>query len=94
MLYFGHVLLAKGISANPEKVENITDCPVPQNIKEMQSFLELTSYYRQFINHSVKKAQCHHKLVGPTANKTKRMPVLKRRMRLLLLTQNQRCSNG
>ena len=34
----------------------------------MQSFLGLASYYRQFIPHFAKKAQCIHELIGPTAN--------------------------
>ena len=38
ILFLGHVLLAKGISANPEKVEKVKTWPVPKNIKEVQSF--------------------------------------------------------
>ena len=37
----------------------------------MQSFLGLASYYRHFIPHFAKKAQCLHELVGPTASKPK-----------------------
>ena len=69
VLFLGHVLLAKGILANPENVEKVKTWPVPKNIKEVQSFLGLASYYRQFINKFVKKAQCFHELVGPTSNK-------------------------
>ena len=72
VLFLGHILLAKGISANPEKVEKVKTWPVPKNIKEVQSFLGLASYYRQFINKFAKKAQCLHKLVGPTTNKHKK----------------------
>ena len=39
VLFLGHILLAKGISANPEKVEKVKTWPVPKNIKEVQSFL-------------------------------------------------------
>ena len=46
VLFLGHILLAKGISANPEKVEKVKTWPVPKNIKEVQSFLGLASYYR------------------------------------------------
>ena len=56
VLFLGHILLAKGISANPEKVEKIKTWPVPTNIKEVQSFVRLASYYRQFINKFAKKA--------------------------------------
>ena len=69
VLFLGHILSANGISANPEKVKI---WPVPKNIKEVQSFLGLASYYKQFINKFAKKAQCHHRLVGPTSNKQKK----------------------
>ena len=71
MLFLGHVLLAEGISANPEKVDKVKTRPVPKNIKEAQSFLGLASYYRCFIPHFAKKARCLHELVGPTASKPK-----------------------
>ena len=70
-MFLGHVLLAKGISANPDKVDKVKTWPVPKNIKEVQSFLGLASYYRHFIPHFPKKAQCFHELVGPTASKPK-----------------------
>ena len=56
VLFLGHILSADGISANPEKVEKVKTWPVPKNIKEVQSFLGLTSYYRQFINKFAVKA--------------------------------------
>ena len=46
--------------------------PAPRNIKEVQSFWGLTSYYRQFIIKFAEKAQCLHELVGPTSNKHKK----------------------
>ena len=72
ILFLGHILLAKGISANPEKVEKIRTWPVPKNIKEVQSFLGLASYYRWFIDKFARKARCLHELVGPTSNKHKK----------------------
>ena len=72
VLFLGHILSAKGISANPEKVEKVKTWPVPKNIKEVQSFLGLASYYRQFISKFAEKAQCPHELVGPTTNKHKK----------------------
>ena len=41
VLFLGHILLAKGISANPEKVEKVKTWPVLKNIKELQSILGL-----------------------------------------------------
>ena len=72
VLFLDHILLAKGISANPEKVEKVKTWSVPKNIKEVQSFLGLASYYRQFISKFAKKAQCLHELLGPTSNKQKK----------------------
>ena len=69
VLFLDHILSAKGISVNPEKVEKVRTWPVPKNIKEVQSFLGLASYYRQFIDKFAEKARCLHKLVGPTSNK-------------------------
>ena len=71
VLFLGHVLSAEGISAKPEKVDKVKTWPVPKNIKEVQSFLGLASYYRHFIPHFTKKAWCLHELVGPTASKPK-----------------------
>ena len=69
ILFLGHILSAKGISVNPEKVEKVRTWPVPKNIKEVQSFLGLASYYRRFIDKFAEKARCLHELVGPTSNK-------------------------
>ena len=69
VLFLGHILLSKGISGNPEKVEKVRTWPVPKNIKKVQSFLGLASYYRWFIDKFAKKARCLHELVGPTSNK-------------------------
>ena len=72
VLFLGHVLPAEGISVNPEKVEKLKTWPVPKNIKEVESFLGLASYYRWFIQHFAKKTWCLHELVGPTASKPKK----------------------
>ena len=52
-------------------MDKVKTWPVPKNIKEVQSFLGLASYYRRFIPHFAKKARCLHELVGPTASKPK-----------------------
>ena len=49
VLFLGHILSSRGISANPEKVEKVWDWPIPTNAKEVHSFLGLASYYQQFI---------------------------------------------
>ena len=47
--YLGHVFSAKGMSADPSKVQDITDWPVPTNATEVRQFLGLVSYYRRYI---------------------------------------------
>ena len=47
--FLGHILSAKGISPNPEKVDKVQDWPLPKTSKEVHSFIGLASYYRRFI---------------------------------------------
>ena len=70
VLFLGHVLLAEGISANPEKwIKSRPGLFLKHQGRAI--FLGLASYYRHFIPHFAKKAQCLHELVGPTASKPK-----------------------
>ena len=70
IVFLGHILLAEGISANPEKVKN---WPVPTNPKELQSFWGLASYYCNFISKFTAIAKFLHQLVGPANHhKTKK----------------------
>src|SRR4051812_7791041 len=47
--YLGHVISKEGIATDPKKVEIIKTWPKLNNLKELQSFLGLCNYYRQFI---------------------------------------------
>ena len=89
VLFLCHILLAKGISANPEKVEKVKTWPVPKNIKEVQSFLGLASYYRQFIDKFAKKAWCLHKLIGPTTNKYRKARTKKEKNNPTTVTKSE-----
>ena len=89
VLFLGHILSAKGISGNPEKVEKVKTWPVSKNIKEVQSFLGLASYYRRFISKFAEKAWCLHKLVGPTTNKHNTSRAKKDRNESTTVTQNE-----
>ena len=66
VIFLGHILSADGISAKLEKVDKVRDWPVPNNAKELHSFLGLASYYCQFIPNFAHIAKCLHQLVGPT----------------------------
>lgn len=48
--FLGHLLTQVVIIPNPEKIECITNYPVPNNFKELQSFLGLSNYFRRFID--------------------------------------------
>ena len=78
MIFLGHILSADRISANPGKVDNVRDWPVPKNAKELHSFLDLAPYYCQCIPNFTHMAKCLHELLGPTnIKKTKGKKVRK-----------------
>ncbi|KAL5835343.1 hypothetical protein ACOSQ4_014840 [Xanthoceras sorbifolium] len=47
--FLGHIVSAKGMKANPKKIEVIMEWKSPRNIAEVRSFLGLTGYYRRFM---------------------------------------------
>ena len=47
--FLGHVILAEGISVDPQKIEAIVNWKPPTNVSEVRIFLGLTSYYRKFV---------------------------------------------
>jgi hypothetical protein len=47
--FLGHVLSAKGIAVNPNKVKDILEWNSPTTIHQVRSFLGLAGYYRRFI---------------------------------------------
>lgn len=44
----GHLISAKGVSADPEKLRAMIEYPAPTNLQELRGFLRLTSYYLRF----------------------------------------------
>ena len=47
--FFGNVLTDQGIKPDPKKVETIKQWPVPQNVKDLQSFLGAVNFLGKFI---------------------------------------------
>ena len=64
--YLGHVISAKGITPDPEKIEKLRNYKRPTTIVEIQSFLGLASYYRRFIKNF---AEIAHPLIELTKKK-------------------------
>ena len=50
VVYLGFVVSRDGISPDPLKVEAVRNFPQPGDVKTLQSFLGLASYYRRFIS--------------------------------------------
>ena len=47
--FLGHMVLASGMSVDPEKVEVVMSWERPKSVFEIRSFLGLAGYYRRFI---------------------------------------------
>ncbi|CAF2066495.1 unnamed protein product [Rotaria magnacalcarata] len=49
MQYLEYIITQNGIKPDPDLIKPITNSPQPRKIKDVQSFLGLTGYYRRFI---------------------------------------------
>ena len=61
--FLGHVVTPICIQTALEKIKKVKSWPTPNTIKEAQSFIGLTSYYRRFIKGHSKIANPIHKFI-------------------------------
>lgn len=47
--YLGHIVSSRGVAMHMEKVQAALEWPTPCNLRELQGFLSLTSYYRKIV---------------------------------------------
>ncbi|XP_022816983.1 uncharacterized protein K02A2.6-like [Spodoptera litura] len=47
--YLGYVINKDGLHKSPQKIKAMIEAPVPSNINQLQSFLGLVNYYRNFV---------------------------------------------
>jgi len=65
--YLGYIIGANGIKMNPKKLSTIMDWPAPHSVKEVQSFLGFTNFYRCFIKDYAKIAHPLHSITKKSA---------------------------
>ena len=61
--FLGVVIGPEGIKMEKEKVKGVLEWPTPKGVKDIQKFLELANYYRQFIEGFALVARPLHNLV-------------------------------
>ena len=72
LAYLGHVISAKGVATDEDKIEAIKNWPTPTNVMEVRSFLGFMGDYCSFIPKFVQVAHPLHKLTsGENAGKKK-----------------------
>ena len=62
MSYLGHIISAKGVQTDPEKISVVENWSRPEDLHQLRSFLGLCTYYRKFVKGFSTIAKPLHKL--------------------------------
>ena len=92
--FLGHVLSAKGISPNPEKVDKVQDWPIPKTSKEVHSFISLASYYCRFIPNFAKLSKPLNASIMPPAHQAKVRRGEMKKSELTKFVWTEECQEG
>jgi len=60
--FLGVIIEEDGVRMEKEKVQRVIGWPVPRNMKDIQKFLGLATYYRQFVKDFAKIAKPLHEM--------------------------------
>jgi hypothetical protein len=63
--YLDHIVSHEGVKVDPNKIKAIMDWSIPKTLKNLRGFLDLTGYYRKFV-------QNYGRIVEPLTKLTKK----------------------
>ena len=73
--YLGNVVSKEGVSSDPEKIKEVTECPQPTTVTEVKVILGFVSYYRRLYTKLFQTSQTPQyvvtKLEGTSSQKKK-----------------------
>ena len=72
--YLGHIISGSSIRPDPVKLDGVRKWPVPQNLKQLRSFLGFLNYYRRFIHNYSLHARPLHDLTKKDKVTKKEVP--------------------
>ena len=73
--YLGHIISAKGVNTDPDKISTVRDWPVPILAKELLSFLGFVGYYRRFIRNFSQIAPPLYEVTTGVPSKRKKIKI-------------------